>query len=268
MRAEHGRASPCGCPGYQLRAASCGRVVRACSGRWTLSLRGTAFWQNTGCAGVGAPPMGHFSGGARVPQMDPEGDELASHLHITPCRASRALALRFLALKWEQTMGDMTIVSLPARVTRQAEDKIRVTGHTSDLSELISGLSKARASRLCRWRAEQQHAPAARRGPTEPARPHRDAAGVAQLLLGSPALLCISTTDLAVAAWRRHQRCVRAQVYIVEPADSRAPRKSMAIDSSLMDRLAVKVVPSLFDGRVEFLDQAAQLTEALHQLKA
>ena len=76
--------------------------------------------------------------------MDPEGDELASHLHITPCRASRALALRFLALKAEQTMADMSVISLPARISRQGEDKIRVTGHTSDLSELISGLCKVR----------------------------------------------------------------------------------------------------------------------------
>ena len=75
-------------------------------------------------------------------QMVPEGDDLQSHMHITPCRASRALALRFLALKSELTMGNMTVVSLPARVTRQDEDKIRVTGHTSDLSELISGLCK------------------------------------------------------------------------------------------------------------------------------
>ena len=82
-------------------------------------------------------------------QMDPEGDELASHLHITPCRASRALALRFLALKCEQTMADMTVVSLPARISRQGEDKVRVTGHTSDLSELISGLCKVRAPPTC-----------------------------------------------------------------------------------------------------------------------
>ena len=72
----------------------------------------------------------------------PEGEDLQSHMHITPCRASRALALRFLALKNELTMGDMTVVCLPARVTHQDEDKIRVTGHTSDLSELISGLCR------------------------------------------------------------------------------------------------------------------------------
>ena len=74
--------------------------------------------------------------------MGSDGDELASHLHITPCRASRALALRFLALKGEQSMADMTVVSLPARISRQAEDRLRVTGHTNDLSELISGLCK------------------------------------------------------------------------------------------------------------------------------
>ena len=55
------------------------------------------------------------------------------------------------------------------------------------------------------------------------------------------------------------------QVYIVEPSDSRQPRKSMAIDSSLMDRLAVKVVPSLFDGRISFVDRAEQLAEMLQQ---
>ena len=78
----------------------------------------------------------------------PEGEDLQSHMHITPCRASRALALRFLALKNELTMADMTVVCLPARVTHQDEDKIRVTGHTSDLSELISGLCRVRP-----WRA-------------------------------------------------------------------------------------------------------------------
>ena len=55
------------------------------------------------------------------------------------------------------------------------------------------------------------------------------------------------------------------QVYVVEPAESRVPRKTSPIDSSLMDRLAVKVVPSLFDGRIAFVQEAPQLTQALQQ---
>ena len=51
----------------------------------------------------------------------------------------------------------------------------------------------------------------------------------------------------------------------MEPSDARQPRKSMALDSSLMDRLAVKVVPSLFDGRIAFVDRPDQLTEALQK---
>ena len=51
----------------------------------------------------------------------------------------------------------------------------------------------------------------------------------------------------------------------MEPSNSRQPRKSMAIDSSLMDRLAVKVVPSLFDGRIAFVDQIEHLADTLQQ---
>lgn len=91
--------------------------------------------------------------------MVPEGEDLQSHMHITPCRASRALALRFLALKNELTMADMTVVSLPARVTHQDEDKIRVTGHTSDLSELISGLCKVCALLVGACDCHQGHCP-------------------------------------------------------------------------------------------------------------
>ena len=57
---------------------------------------------------------------------------------------------------------------------------------------------------------------------------------------------------------------MREQAVIVEPkTDARQARKSTAVDSALMDRLAVKVVPSLFDGRIQFLKDSAELGKAL-----
>lgn len=59
------------------------------------------------------------------------------------------------------------------------------------------------------------------------------------------------------------------QAIIVEPrSDARQARKSTAVDSALMDRLAVKVVPSLFDGRIQFLKNASELGTALKQQRS
>ena len=44
-----------------------------------------------------------------VLQMVPDGDELHSHMHITPLRASRALALRFIATKFGLDMHNVTV---------------------------------------------------------------------------------------------------------------------------------------------------------------
>lgn len=44
-----------------------------------------------------------------VLQMVPEGDELHSHMHITPLRASRALALRFIATKFGLDMHNVMV---------------------------------------------------------------------------------------------------------------------------------------------------------------
>ena len=56
------------------------------------------------------------------------------------------------------------------------------------------------------------------------------------------------------------------QAVIVEPnSDARQARKSTVVDSALMDRLAVKVVPSLFEGRIQFLKDASALCKILKQ---
>lgn len=45
-------------------------------------------------------------------QMVPEDDDLISNVHITPLRASRALALRYLANKFNLDMERVTVGSL------------------------------------------------------------------------------------------------------------------------------------------------------------
>ena len=45
-------------------------------------------------------------------QMVPEDDDLISNVHITPLRASRALALRYLANKFNLDMERITVRSL------------------------------------------------------------------------------------------------------------------------------------------------------------
>lgn len=42
-------------------------------------------------------------------QMVPEGDDLISNVHITPLRASRALALRYIANKFNLDMERVTV---------------------------------------------------------------------------------------------------------------------------------------------------------------
>ncbi|KAL3157983.1 hypothetical protein ABBQ32_012382 [Trebouxia sp. C0010 RCD-2024] len=74
-------------------------------------------------------------------QMVPEEGDLISNVHITPLRASRALALRFLANKFNLDMERVTVVVLPPMVTKKNE-MFNVGSYTSDLAELVSGLNK------------------------------------------------------------------------------------------------------------------------------
>ena len=48
-------------------------------------------------------------------QMVPEEGDLISNVHITPLRASRALALRFLANKFNLDMERITVTTPPPR---------------------------------------------------------------------------------------------------------------------------------------------------------
>ena len=53
-------------------------------------------------------------------QMVPEDDDLISNVHITPLRASRALALRYLANKFNLDMERITVISLTLSCTVHA----------------------------------------------------------------------------------------------------------------------------------------------------
>lgn len=48
-----------------------------------------------------------------VLQMVPEDEELHSHMHITPLRASRALGIRFVATKFGLDMNHVTVSPYP-----------------------------------------------------------------------------------------------------------------------------------------------------------
>ncbi len=53
-------------------------------------------------------------------QMVPEDDDLISNVHITPLRASRALALRYLANKFNLDMERITVRSPTLSCSRHA----------------------------------------------------------------------------------------------------------------------------------------------------
>lgn len=57
-------------------------------------------------------------------QMVPQEGELHSHMHLTPMRGTRALALRFLANKFGLDMTHFTVSSLPLPCLHQAQDKV------------------------------------------------------------------------------------------------------------------------------------------------
>ncbi len=75
--------------------------------------------------------------------MAAEGAAVVPHVHITPMRASRALALRFLATKFGLGMDAFTVMAVAPSMDT-AGDATRVPAHTSDLIELVSGVCEAR----------------------------------------------------------------------------------------------------------------------------
>jgi hypothetical protein len=86
----------------------------------------------------------------RNAQIVPRDGELISNVHITPLRASRALAMRFLASKFglEGGMEAMTVLVVPPKVVEQGEDAFLVSTYTSDLVELISGVQQVQPHSL------------------------------------------------------------------------------------------------------------------------
>ncbi|KAK9809313.1 hypothetical protein WJX73_004061 [Symbiochloris irregularis] len=134
-----------------------------------------------------------------VLQMVPEGDELHSHMHITPLRASRALALRFIATKFGLDMQRVMVVTVPAKVVRQ-DEVAKVTGHTTDMLELLGGWCKV-------------------------------------------------------------------VITIPEKDETRAPRKTK-MDASVMERLAIKVVPGIFNDHIHFLEGTSDLANLVSQASA
>ncbi len=77
--------------------------------------------------------------------MAAEGAAVVPHVHITPMRASRALALRFLATKFGLGMDAFTVMAVAPSMDT-AGDATRVPAHTSDLIELVSGVCEARSA--------------------------------------------------------------------------------------------------------------------------
>jgi hypothetical protein len=75
-------------------------------------------------------------------QIIPEGEEYLAVLHITPVRASRPLALRWLANKLGLSMENFTMAVFPATITgTNGMDGIMVPW-TSDAIDLVSGMQK------------------------------------------------------------------------------------------------------------------------------
>lgn len=77
-------------------------------------------------------------------QMVPEDDDLISNVHITPLRASRALALRYLANKFNLDMERITVrsLTLPCRMHASLHGMLYFMLHNLQVE-------KSAASNLC-----------------------------------------------------------------------------------------------------------------------
>ena len=75
-------------------------------------------------------------------QIIPEGEEFLAVLHITPIRASRPLALRWLANKLGLSMGDFITTVFPACVSGTESLDGTLIPWTSDTCDLIAGLQQ------------------------------------------------------------------------------------------------------------------------------
>ena len=86
---------------------------------------------------------------ARAPQV-PREEGFLSVLHITPVRATRSLALRFLVHKFGKDMGQVVLVSLVPQVQASppdasSADSLLVGNYTADTEDLLGGMQKASA---------------------------------------------------------------------------------------------------------------------------
>ncbi|RMZ52913.1 hypothetical protein APUTEX25_001032, partial [Auxenochlorella protothecoides] len=76
-------------------------------------------------------------------QMIPRGSSHTAALHITPVRASRALALRFLARLWGNDLESVTVVALVPSTRGEEAKAMTVSSHTNDLADLLAGMQRA-----------------------------------------------------------------------------------------------------------------------------
>jgi hypothetical protein len=76
-----------------------------------------------------------------VPE-DASADELTSVIHVTPMRASRALSLRFLAVKFGVDMSKFMVVIVPPFAKQSSGGNAQIASFSSDLAELVSGLQR------------------------------------------------------------------------------------------------------------------------------
>ncbi len=79
-----------------------------------------------------------------LPQVPREHDYLAV-LHITPLRASRPLALRYLAQRVGRPLDSWVVLALSPEASGSADGGDMVAGsYCSDTSDLLGGLQKVR----------------------------------------------------------------------------------------------------------------------------
>lgn len=72
-------------------------------------------------------------------QMAVEDGQVQANVHITPMRASRALALRYLATKFSTDTENIAVVAVSPEL-QAAGEVTKVPAYTSDLIELVSGV--------------------------------------------------------------------------------------------------------------------------------
>jgi len=89
-------------------------------------------------------------------QPAPQGSETLVVLHVTPQRATRALALRYILRSLGRPMDHLALLACPRKIREVEEGGLVLSAFTSDFGELLAGWQHVRW-RDARWHVQNTH---------------------------------------------------------------------------------------------------------------